>query len=302
MKKAIKESKRQEKQNFRKALRQELQEHRTSFLVFYTLRALVIVSLIRQIMRGDYESAFFCILTFLLLYVPSWIQVKLSIELPQTLEIIILCFIFAAEILGEVNAFYILIPGWDTILHTLNGFLAAAVGFSMVMILNDDKRLTFDLSPFFLAMVAFCFSMTIGVLWEFFEFFMDMAFHTDMQKDMIVHAIYSVTLDPTNTNTVVAVPGIHEVAVNGQELGLGGYLDIGIIDTMKDLIVNFIGAAVFSVIGFFYSYSKGHRQTGVEGFVPSKKEPAQDYLRQARSERSPNLHNTTAKTQLEETK
>jgi len=275
---------RREKRSVRRALKQELREHRNSFIVFYILRALVIVTLVRQLLRGDYESAFLCILTFLLLYVPSWLQVRLSVELPPTLEIIILCFIFAAEILGEVNAFYVLIPGWDAMLHTINGFLAAAVGFSMVMILNDNKKLTFDLSPFFLAMVAFCFSMTIGVLWEIFEFFMDMVFHFDMQKDVVVHGIYSVMLDPTNSNTVISMPGIREVTVNGQDLGLGGYLDIGIIDTMKDLIVNFIGAAVFSAIGFFYASSKGRKQKAAESFLPSKKEAARDYLRQTREE------------------
>ena len=155
-----KQLRKQEKKTFRAALDRELREHRSSFIVFYILRALVVVSLVRQLMLGSYESAFFCILTFLLLYVPSWVQVRLRIELPPTLEIIILCFIFAAEILGEVNAFYVRIPGWDTMLHTLNGFLAAAVGFSMVMLLNDDERLTFDLSPLFLALVSFCFSMT----------------------------------------------------------------------------------------------------------------------------------------------
>ena len=132
-------------------------------------------------MLANYEGAFFCILAFLLLYLPSWIQVKLRIELPPPLEITIFCFIFAAEILGEVNAFYVVIPGWDTMLHTINGFLAAAVGFSMVMLLNDDERVTFHLSPAYLAMVAFCFSMTIGVLWEFFEFGMD--FFLDYNAD-----------------------------------------------------------------------------------------------------------------------
>ena len=269
-----------EKKNFRKAVEQELREHKSSFIVFYILRALVLVTLVRQLMLGSYESAFFCILTFLLLYVPSWVQVRLHIELPPTLEIIILCFIFAAEILGEVNAFYVRIPGWDTMLHTLNGFLAAAVGFSLVMLLNDDERLTFDLSPLFLALVAFCFSMTIGVLWEFFEFFMDLFFHSDMQKDTVIHAIYTVALDPTLSNTAVAVPDIREVAVNGQELGLGGYLDIGLIDTMKDLLVNFIGAAVFSVIGFFYAASKGRSQTAATRFVPSRKKVERDYWKQ----------------------
>lgn len=279
-----KRKKEREKRNFRQAMEKELREHRSSFIVFYILRALAIVALVRQLMRGSYESAFFCALTYLLLYVPSWVQVKLHIELPPALEITILCFIFAAEILGEVNAFYVVVPHWDTMLHTLNGFLAAAVGFSMVILLNDDERLTFDLSPFFLALVAFCFSMTIGVLWEFFEFAMDWFFHTDMQRDTVVNAIYSASLDITRSNKVVAVPDIQDVVINGESLGLGGYLDIGIIDTMKDLFVNFIGAVVFSVTGFFYAKSKGNRKSRAQSFVPSKKKAEKDYLRQAEEE------------------
>ena len=276
--------KKREKRSFRQAMAMELREHRSSFIVFAVLRTLVIVTLVRQIMLTNYESAFFCGLALLLLYVPSWIQVKLRIELPPALEITILCFIFAAEILGEVNAFYVVVPNWDTMLHTLNGFLAAAVGFSMVMLLNDDERLTFDLSPLFLALVAFCFSMTIGVLWEFFEFSMDYFFGTDMQKDTIVHALHTVALDTTRSNKVVTIPNIQEVYINGEALGLGGYLDIGIIDTMKDLFVNFIGAVVFSITGFFYAKSKGKKRTPAQNFVPSRKTADHDYLRQALEE------------------
>ena len=278
--------KQREKKHFRQAMARELREHRSSFIVFYTLRVLVLVVLVRQLFLHNYEGAFFCVLTIVLLYVPSWLQVKLRIELPPPLEITILCFIFAAEILGEVNAFYVNVPNWDTMLHTLNGFLAAAVGFSMVLLLNDDDRLTFDLSPFFLALVAFCFSMTLGVLWEFFEFGMDWFFHSDMQKDTIVNAIYTVELDPTRSNKVVAIKGIRDVLINGQSLGLGGYLDIGLIDTMKDLFVNFIGAVVFSVTGFFYAKSKGARKSPAQSFVPSKKTEETDYLKQARVEDS----------------
>ena len=231
-----------------------------SFLVPIIL--VVLVLLVRQIMLANYEGAFFCILTLLLLYVPSWIQVKLRIELPPPLEITIFCFIFAAEILGEVNAFYVVIPGWDTMLHTLNGFLCAAIGFSLLDILNRDERLAFKLSPVYLAVVAFCFSMTIGVLWEFFECFMDQMFLLDMQKDTIVHSIGSVMLDPAGGNTPVAIHDITDVIVitaDGAQhpLGLGGYLDIGILDTMKDLFVNFIGAVVFSFIGYFYVKNRG---------------------------------------------
>ena len=269
---------------FHKAVQMELREHKSSFIVFSILRFLVIVTLVRQIMLHNYESSFLCLLTLLLLYVPSLVQVQLHIELPPVLEITVLCFIFASEILGEINAFFIVIPFWDTLLHTLNGFLAAAVGFSMVSLLNDNDRLTFDLSPFYLALAAFCFSMTIGVLWEFFEFGMDTFFHTDMQKDTVVHAIYSVALDPTNSNKVVAVTGITDAAVNGSSLGLGGYLDIGLIDTMQDLLVNFIGAAVFSIAGYFYSKGKGQNKSAAAGFVPSRKRADRDFLKRAREE------------------
>lgn len=262
----------------KKALSMELKEHKSSAIVYFTLRALVIVVMVLQIFNRNYENVFLCLLTLLLLVVPSLVQVTMKIELPTTLEIIILVFIFAAEILGEIQEFYILFPFWDTVLHTLNGFLAAAIGFSMVDLLNRSERMMFKLSPLFMAIVAFCFSMTIGVVWEFFEFGMDQLFHTDMQKDTIVHAVYSVLLDPAGGNRAAGITGITQVVVNGQDLGLGGYVDIGLIDIMKDLIVNFIGAVVFSVIGFFYVKNRGGG--GVVGrFVPREKERKQDFLR-----------------------
>lgn len=265
-------------QQFKAAVKMELREHKSSFIAYKVLHVLVVATLIRQCVLGHFESVFFCVLTLLLLYVPSIVQVGLRIELPTTLEIIILCFIFAAEILGEISSFYVRVPGWDTMLHTVNGFLAAAIGFSLVVLLNSDERLTFDLSPAFMAVVAFCFSMTIGVLWEFFECGMDLVFHTDMQKDTILHAIYTVALDPTRTNTVVGVTGITDTAVNGESLGLGGYLDIGLLDTMKDLFVNFIGAVVFSIIGYFYVKSRGKGKVARK-FIPSRKEEGRDYLK-----------------------
>ena len=89
--KQTKQEKRQYKKAFKEAVNRELREHKSSFIVFYVLRILVIVALVRQLMLDSYESAFFCILALLLLYVPSWIQVKLHIELPPPLEITILC-------------------------------------------------------------------------------------------------------------------------------------------------------------------------------------------------------------------
>ncbi|MBT9683415.1 hypothetical protein [Pseudoflavonifractor sp. MCC625] len=230
--------------------------------LYQILRFLVIWVMIAQFFNGNFENVFLCILTLILFLVPSFIERKIQIDLPDTLEVIILLFIFAAEILGEIRAYYISIPYWDTMLHTLNGFLCAAIGFSLLDILNRHERLSFSLSPLYLAIMAFCFSMTIGVLWEFFECTMDVFFHLDMQKDTVVNTISSVMLDPNGGNVPTAIRGITDVIVvtaDGSEipLGLGGYLDIGILDTMKDLFVNFIGAVVFSFIGYFYVKSRG---------------------------------------------
>ena len=246
--------------------------NKATLAVYLVLRGLVIFTMVRAALRGQFESVFFCGMTLVLLVLPSILTRKLQVELPGTLEIIILLFIFAAEILGELNSFYIRVPNWDTMLHTLNGFLCAAIGFALVDMLNRSDRFSFKLSPTYLAIVAFCFSMTVGVLWEFFEYFADCALQLDMQKDTIIHAIRTVELDPTRSNKVIAVKDIADVILVHQDgtqqaLGLGGYLDVGLNDTMKDLIVNFIGAVVFSVIGFFYVKEKGKGRFAAR-FIP----------------------------------
>lgn len=264
--------------NMIKAMNMELREHKSSFIVYFVLRLFVIVTMVLQFLNGNYENFFLCILTLILLIVPSLVQVTFKIELPTVLEILILIFIFSAEILGEIREYYIMFPMWDTALHTINGFLAAAIGFSMVDLLNRSDKTVFQLSPLFTAIVAFCFSMTIGVVWEFFEFGMDTFFGLDMQKDTVIQTIGSVTLDPAGRNAVTVIRNIQDVTVNGKNLELGGYLDIGLIDTMKDLLVNFIGAAVFSVFGYFYVKNRG-KGNFVSRFVPRRKKTDRDFLR-----------------------
>ena len=264
--------------NLSEALYMELREHKSSFIVYFTLRILVIVMLILQLLNRNYENVFLCALTLLLLIMPSLVQVTFKVELPTTLEIFILVFIFAAEILGEISEFYLVFPFWDTVLHTINGFLAAAIGFSMVDLLNRSEKIMFSLSPLFMAIVAFCFYMTIGVIWEFFEFGMDMLLGYDMQKDTVIHTIRSVTLDPAGRNVPYMISNITEAAVNGRDLGVGGYLDIGLIDTMQDLIVNFIGAFVFSVIGFLYVKNRGRGKIA-GSFIPRRKAKDRDFLK-----------------------
>jgi hypothetical protein len=266
---------------FMKALMMEIREHRSTFLVYSVLSLAVIAVGVLQFFNGNYENVFLCILTLILFMVPSFIQLTFKVELPTTLEIIILLFIFAAEILGEIDDYYLLFPFWDTMLHTMNGFLAAAIGFSLVNLLNDSEKIQFELSPIFVVIVAFCFSMTIGVVWEFFEFSMDQLFGMDTQKDTIIHVINSVSLSADGSMTTFK--DISQVIVDGTVLPISGYLDIGLIDTMQDLMVNFIGAAVFSVFGFFYIKYKGKINL-VNHFIPTKKSKERDYLEQVINE------------------
>lgn len=230
--------------------------------IYWVLRALVILTMLAQVLNGNYENVYICLLTLVLFMMPSVVERRLHIDLPDVLEIIILLFIFAAEIMGEIQEYYLIIPFWDTVLHTINGFLFAAIGFSIVNILNEDKHTSLSLSPFYMAVTAFCFSMTIGVLWEFFEWAMDSWFGFDMQKDTVLTAFTTVSLDPGGHNIPYLVQGVKDTVVifndgTQQAMALGGYLDLGLQDTMMDLLVNLIGAVVFSIIGYFYVKTKG---------------------------------------------
>ena len=254
--------------------------NKTTLTVYLVLRGLIILIMLRAVLRGNYESVFLCALSLALLILPSILQKRLYITLPSTLEVVILLFIFAAEILGELASFYVRVPNWDTMLHTVNGFLCAAVGFALVDMINRNERFSLKLSPVYLAIVAFCFSMTVGVLWEFFEFAADRFLGLDMQKDTVLSAIGSVALDPTMSNKVVRVKDIADVIIvhsdgSQQTLGLGGYLDVGLFDTMKDLFVNFIGAVVFSVIGYFYVKQEG-KSKFASRFIPRVPGPEEE--------------------------
>ena len=256
----------------------EVGKHKKRDITIYVvLRALVIATMIGQIMRGNFENVFMCILTLALFTLPIIIDRKFNIKLPNLLESIILLFIFSAEILGEVQNFYGIFKQWDTILHTINGFLCAAIGFSLIDILNQSDKFHTKMSPAFVALVAFCFSMTIGIMWEFFEFGMDNFFKTDMQKDRIISSFSSVTLHPEGKNVPIQVNDIQKTIIyhkqdnqEQQTIIEGGYLDIGIRDTMKDLFVNFIGAVVFSIIGLLYIKDRDEYRFA-EKFIPIMK-------------------------------
>lgn len=255
------------KQDFK----QYVADRRPVLITHVILNILVLAALVRAIWLQNWDNAFLCIAVLFLFLIPHFLRKNFRIELPNALEIIMLIFIFCAEILGELQCYFLQYTHWDTMLHTTWGFLCAAVGFSLVDILNRDTKIKFNLSPFFVAAAAFCFSMTVGVFWEFFEFAMDLLTHSDMQKDTVIANIYSTYLDPLQQNIPYSIKDISETVVNGKPLPIEGYLDIGLFDTMEDLFVNFIGAFVFSIIGYFYIKQRGKGKIA-KAFIPVLKE------------------------------
>lgn len=255
----------------KETMRSKRAEQPVVFVLYFVLRALVLVTLVRSAFLGHYEHMMLCVLTLVLLLVPSLIEHTLDIELPDLLESIILLFIFAAEILSEIDAFYIRIPFWDTILHTTWGFLCAGIGFALFDILNRSDSSKIKLTPLYMAVSAVAFSMCIGACWEIFEYLADSFIGVDMQKDTLVQTINTVWLDPTNSNVTIPVRDIVSTQItlaSGEVIQIpGGYLDIGIHDSMADLIVNLIGALVFAVIGFAYVKTRDSNSLAAR-FIP----------------------------------
>ncbi|MBQ8551200.1 MAG: hypothetical protein IJ428_00135 [Clostridia bacterium] len=228
--------------------------------VYIIVRIVVLSNGVLALVDGRIFTALQCLLSLVLFMLPTLLERRFKIELPSTLELIVILFIFASTFLGEVGGYYDRYRLWDTLLHVTSGFLTTAIGFSMIDILNRSEHVKFTLSAGFVALFAFCFSMTIGVVWEFYEFAMDMIFVTDMQKDTIVHEFSSVLLD-------LPAARVESAVLNGVELD--GWLDIGLIDTMKDLLVCAVGAVMFSVFG--YIYVKTREQKWITRLMPRKK-------------------------------
>ncbi len=242
-------------------LKKNYQESKKSCLIVLNISVfLVLCVMIRQIFLGNIQNVLLCVLSVALMYIPVFLKSTMKITLPNALEISVIVFVFAAEILGEIANFYVRIPVWDTLLHTTTGFLAASVGFGLIDLLNNHSK-RIQMTPLFVALISFCFSMTVGVVWEFFEFSGDRLFSKDMQKDRIITTVATVELNPSGANKEVVVKGIDRTVMydkDGNELAVieGGYLDLGLIDTIKDLAVNMAGALVFSAAGFLYIHRR----------------------------------------------
>lgn len=237
-------------------------KRKTAFnkIVYILLKVLVVLCMMAQLVKGHFNNVFICILTLILFKIPKFINKTLKLKLTPTLEIMAYFFIFAAQILGEIKNFYEIFPNWDTILHTINGFLMGSFFLSLINVLNKEKV---ELSPLFISICTFCFSMTIGILWEFGEYSIDKYFYKDCQKDTIVKNVVS---EKFGKNKEILSNIKTEIHTDNEIIIIDGYLDIGLIDTMEDLFVNFLGAIIFSYFCYFYLDSKKYKF--LEIFIP----------------------------------
>lgn len=204
-------------------------------LLFVTLLLSIVYTIVRIVIspsgavsdvnygkvKSDYVLMLLqCILGLIVMMIPSFIERKWSIDIPNKMEVIYFVFLYCAIYLGEVRNFYYLIPYWDTILHAFSGAMLGALGFSLVSILNDAEQLKFTLSPFFVALFAFCFALAAGAIWEIYEFTFDGLFSLNMQKFLLADGTQLI----------------------GRE---------ALTDTMKDIIVDAISALIISIFGYY---------------------------------------------------
>ena len=160
-----------------------------------------------------------CILGLFAMTLPGLFSHRFQIEIPSGMLVLYAIFLYGAIFLDEVRSFYYTVPHWDTILHTFSGGMLGALGFSFVTLLNKTDKIPLNLSPIFIAIFAFCFAVTLGVFWEIYEFTFDGVLGLNMQK----------------------------FSLESGELLMGR---AALQDTMKDLIVDCLGAFIMALVGY----------------------------------------------------
>lgn len=216
-------------------------------IIYLIVRILVVLALVIAVFEREYLVILQTVWILFLLMLPELIEKRLHIEIPTVTEIIMVLFVFAALFLGEINDFYYKISWWDTMLHSISGFVIGIIGFSLINILNESERVSFKLSPMFVAVFTFSFAMCLGSLWEIFEFGADRLVGTNMQKYMLEPGMLKPAVDAVVQNA----GDVEKLSRIMQKI-----CAYGLDDTMADLIVDSIGAFVVSVFGYLYVKGK----------------------------------------------
>lgn len=187
-------------------------------------------------LRSDYILMLTeCILGLLVMFVPSILDRRPNIDIPDAMYILYFVFLYCAIVLGEVRNFYFVFPHWDTFLHCLSAMMLAIFGFTLVVALNDSPKISLRLSPRFICLFSFCFAVATGALWEIYEFSFDGMLGMNMQKFRLENGVLLI----------------------GRE---------ALKDTMEDLITDVIGALIVSGTGLILQKRKEKKT------VPSAKE------------------------------
>ena len=220
-------------------LRKQFGGSRALTLLLILLHGITLALLVRSLVAGQWGHVGLCVLCIALYALPALLGLVFRASIPPLLYGIAACFAAAANLGGEVSGFYLQFPFWDAALHFIWGVLAAVIGYSMPDLLSRKEGISRAMPKAVAVLLSVSFSMLIAVLWEFIEYAVDFWFHTDMQKDCWVNSIYSVFLQPEELNQAQQVD-ISSIIVNGNPWP--AYLDIGLRDTMSDLLWTFIGA------------------------------------------------------------
>ena len=186
---------------------------RAHLLILAILQLVMAAQLLVLLVREDWLQAFLVVGIMALTLAP--VVFKLPVEIPSEIQIVAILFVFATLFLGEVRDYYQRFWWWDAALHTTSGLLLGMLGFMFVYMLNEDRHVDLHMRPSFVALFAFLFAVAVGAVWEIFEFGMDHYFGTDMQP--------ATAGDPS-----------------------------GLTDTIQDLIVDTLGAAVVGLAGWRY--------------------------------------------------
>ena len=237
------------------------------------LAAAVAVIGIRQILAGDVGHSVLCGVSLVLIFLPLLLQKYMKIYMPGPLAALLALSVFASAVLGEVEQYYLVYPHWDTVLHGVDGFVTAALGFALMDVMNHNPAFHFVPFPKWVGLWTFCFSMTVGLIWEFVEFLCDWFLKTDMQKDILRQKLSTIWFTG-DTGTTTQMIDIQQTVITGYQNGKltdwtisGGFLDIGLLDTMQDLLACGVGALIFVVL--LSGYLKTRRITpGQKNWIP----------------------------------
>ncbi|MFA7521680.1 MAG: hypothetical protein WCY71_02005 [Halothiobacillaceae bacterium] len=210
-----------------------MREQRIHLRITQIIQAIMLIELAFAVWEQQWLTAAMTVLILLLTMAPVLMRRRFDVFIPAEFKLLAVGFIFASLFLGEMRGYYTRFWWWDLVLHAASGFLLGIVGFLLVYVLNEKRSLRLHMTPGFVALFAGSFALAIGALWEIFEFGMDQLFGTTMQKPMLG--------DPS-----------------------------GLTDTMWDLIVDAIGAAVISILGYGYlkvSAGKSFLEQWIAAFI-----------------------------------